>query len=772
MATFKIVKTEKFNPDAMRALLVHDGISMMEKKKLKQYFRKKMDGNKVRVIYEFGKDYQKSEIGRVYADRGLSLQSMECNIRNALANDIYFDIDISNAHPTILLKMATDYGLECGMLKRYVENKILVRKEVAEAYNVDMSDAKNKLLMAFYLAETKLLPTFPYLFQFKQELDVIAKHVCDRNEDLFKMISRKHKHQYNKISSCLSLVLQTEEHRVLLEMDKYFTKKNRNVGVLIYDGCFIEREKGENNFDTDLLRGCEEHIKTTLGYNLRLEEKDVVSNLELKEIEGDDYINDDVAAGVFCKPMGDKLLYSDGKLLVFNDDNGMWTFDENIIIRYASRLGKALRFETVGDDGKTRMTDYGGMNKNRKGMFTYLPAHCETVDHFFHDNVHTSVGKLLFSDGIYDFDTNTFTEGFNPKIVFLARMNKPFPVERNEDIIQTVNKILFRDPFLADDSINGDFMKLALSLGLYGKYMMKKIYAILGETNAGKSAIGEALQDSFEGYVDIFNASNLLPQNRDSSDEEKKLAWLVPLANTRIVISNELKVDNALDGDMIKKVASGGDGFKARELFDRGGKMKNMSTLFMFMNDIPKIAPYDTAVSNKLECIEYKCSFVEKREFDANNPAHRLAKKDPDVKMLFKDVDFQYALFYLLADAYQQFLKTGYKPPPTSKKAREEWIGDQSSIEMIIKMNYRIPNKYEDTVSSREILEFLKTKNIMMSDNRLSREITKFIKLTDIPQGLKCPTGGADEKSVAGRKVSIRRGITYLEHDCIDNDNL
>jgi hypothetical protein len=42
-------------------------------------------------------------------------------------------------------------------------------------------------------------------------------------------------------------------------------------------------------------------------------------------------------------------------------------------------------------------------------------------DNFISKNVDSSMGKLLFADGYYDFYENKFNEGFNNKIVFLQR---------------------------------------------------------------------------------------------------------------------------------------------------------------------------------------------------------------------------------------------------------------------------------------------------------------------------------------------------------------
>jgi hypothetical protein len=52
-----------------------------------------------------GKDYASSGVGRVYVANVLGLQGFSKDIRNALAAGLYWDVDMVNAHPTILVQL-------------------------------------------------------------------------------------------------------------------------------------------------------------------------------------------------------------------------------------------------------------------------------------------------------------------------------------------------------------------------------------------------------------------------------------------------------------------------------------------------------------------------------------------------------------------------------------------------------------------------------------------------------------------------------------------
>ena len=81
----KIIKTELYDIDALHVLKKHEGVDKETKKILDKYKKKSFDGNKVKVTYLYPQKYHKDQIGRVYAEKGLSLQNFRKDIRNALA---------------------------------------------------------------------------------------------------------------------------------------------------------------------------------------------------------------------------------------------------------------------------------------------------------------------------------------------------------------------------------------------------------------------------------------------------------------------------------------------------------------------------------------------------------------------------------------------------------------------------------------------------------------------------------------------------------------
>jgi hypothetical protein len=106
-AGHSIVLEERFNPDAMLACLAHPGIDAASKIRLKLMYKRRRDGNGLCATYSKN---NKMGYGRLYADKGLSLQMVPADIRNALCCQLVHDIDMANAHPNIVLHLAKKHG--------------------------------------------------------------------------------------------------------------------------------------------------------------------------------------------------------------------------------------------------------------------------------------------------------------------------------------------------------------------------------------------------------------------------------------------------------------------------------------------------------------------------------------------------------------------------------------------------------------------------------------------------------------------------------------
>lgn len=719
-----IIKTEIYDVEALNTLSRHDGVDKETKRILNKYKKKSEDGNKVKVNYHYPSKYAKEQIGRVYADKGLSLQFFPKDIRNALAAKYYWDIDVTNAHGTFLLKICNDKGWKSPLLENFVKNRSQFREYVMDHYDIDEDEVKQRILVTMFLGNVYSDPKngqCQLLVDFSNELKNIASNMKEAYKNIYKKTSKDK--EKDRESSCMALVLQTEEHKCTTQIDKFFTQNNRDVGCLIFDGLLVRKLDDEDEFDPELLTRCEQFIKEVLNYDIKLKAQSLRSTFIIEnDIPTVTYMNDDLAAGKLYNHMKDKIVKSNDDYWVYDDTTGMWSDDYDILKRAVHKHSKHLLFNIYDEnDKKSSIRDYGGMVANIDKMIKCLTNYCPKDNNFIEKNVDTTRNKLLFTDGIYDFNTDTFTEGFDHKVVFIYNINKPFKHERNQNNIDLIYKLLFQDPFDDDDKPMVNELLKHLACSIAGNFRSKKFRIVVGSKgDSGKGTLCDCISATFEDFVDSFNGANLFDKTNQTIDDEKKNLFKLDMAYKKMVYSHEINMSGSLDGNAIKSIASGGDQFKGRYNFKDPIKRKNRSQAWLFLNDVPKIKPYDESIDQKLSCFEYRYCF--KPNPNPNNPREKL--QDDTIKDLFINIDYQYALLDIIVDAYKNFKLENLIDVPNMIKAKKDWLQTGNALLFILMDGFDITRDDEDCISFPKIQSYVKDKGLTLSPKKLGEELS------------------------------------------------
>ena len=124
----------------------------------------------------------------------------------------------------------------------------------------------------------------------------------------------------------------------------------------------------------------------------------------------------------------------------------------------------------------------------------------------------------------------------------------------------------------------------------------------------------------------------------------------------RVAFSNEIQFEinrTKVDGNMVKRMASGGDTVEVRTNYKDEVRKKLQSTMFLYCNDFPSIAPDDAYAT--LEVFRFRTTFVEQRELDERKeacPSHWMAQ-DNDIKTWIRTPEVQDAFTSMVFDSYQ-----------------------------------------------------------------------------------------------------------------------
>lgn len=746
---------EYFDAEVMDEILAHpSGYSKRDIQNLGRYKRSRKQANHVEVLYErAGKVAQSKNIGRLYPRGGIGLQSFPFDIRNPLLEAHYWDCDMVNSHYVLLNHLARCWGLKRTAIETYINNrereltKVSSHRGVAKIAFLKVAYGGNIKLASEFYNDDGIAPDGDLTLL--KEIEFEMKHIVDfcwkENKELHKHCSTKEHPRF----SCFSYVLQTEETRCLLAVVDYLNKQGREVGVLIHDGCCIRKKANETVLTADLLRGAEAYVLETIGYPISLMVKPWTHGF--KKAEDEDamlpstlVVDDAYAARKFCELMGDKLIMDSGQIWVFNDDIGMWSDEKSALERVVTSLNGKLVFRQMGPLG-VKTFDYSGSVEKRSALTKMLPSVAPLRDGYMKSRLDSDIGKLLFQDGIYDFTTDTFSQDFDPNIIFTARMPGKFPVERDETKIEFIRKNTFEEPFAGtgdDRTLLHELMRAA-----YGDFARKKMVVGLGPNDCSKGMTTLLTTTAFGSYAQSFNGNSMLSRGF-GSESEREMTFIIKFHNARFAFSSEIRVPHdtkssvAMDGTLIKTLASGGDEIQARRLNENARPIVNKAQLFVFANDMPKISPCTTDVQAKIVPVNWSVSFVE------NPVLPNEKKRNPVMSGLYKQPEYGDAFVHIILDEYKKWKSAGFKEielPETARLGLEDLVPSKRLGHVLLE-KYEITGSILDSVPFDEIRDFVRETGWEGTDNKLGREMTSL--------GL-----GIGKRRVGRKAINLRTGL-------------
>lgn len=731
-ATPKVTLYERIDTDVLRRLISAKGLDGNEKKRLK-IIQKKMDvdGN-YEVNYLHSKDL--TELGRLYAEHSLSLQNIPKKIRHALARDIYIDIDMENAHPRIVLQYCKKHKIACEKLEYYVNNRDEVLKKIMKGHDLTRDQAKTLMLRLMYLGAYKIpdsddLDTEPeklvkIAYEFKTELAIIAKEVCKIETSIYELVQEMDQKK-NKKAAVLSITAQEIEQKCLMAMRDYFEYAGLVVGVLCFDGLMIEKSDKTKDIP-EILKKCEKYVKKSTGYEILLATKPMDSKLSFDIPEFSKYVTSDrdCQEKLFLLEGANKFKYCKGDLYIFDERTGLFSTDPETLDYYLIKNKKYLNIvRSVGKDGTEKIDNYGDSSM----LYCRVVAPVKSAarnDKWLDETQGSSLGKLLFNNGIYDMKTGEFNEGFDENIVFHVRIPWDFPKRDETEIKYAMSKsfdVLFENP---------KPMIAAIACALAGDNEHKRIYFCPGRSNAGKSIFIKMLKKTFGTLVSKFDMRSLsVAPDNDTRDPAASQRWALLSRFARVLFSSEVSMKKKLDGNLIKMHASGCDDIIGRTHGGEEVAFEPHYTLFSMANDIPEIEQMDEAVMNRLTYMEFPYVFVK----DKTEDFHKTRDMEIGKKILEKR--FINGFIHIFLDAYKDILENGM--PEFDEEVKKKWTEEgqqESSIIEMIKSTYEITGNDKDRISKNEMNIFKKQhkdKFQHISAHRFKEILTRDLKLTE-----------------------------------------
>jgi hypothetical protein len=223
------------------------------------YYNLLDDSGQIKMGY-----YQHNGFGRQWSRASLSLATMKRQVRHTIARKSYYDIDMKNAHPTLLLHYCHKNNIKCNHLQYFVDNREFCYESYGEAHRVDRETAKKRILAILNGGEYK--SQLGWFNNLKTELkNDIFPLVKELNPEFHKIAVvsklKKFGSEKNVDGTCVNYVLCDLENTCLMLMFDYLRHHTINIGSLVFDGLMIEKvDIKDQTHLSKILKGLERFI--------------------------------------------------------------------------------------------------------------------------------------------------------------------------------------------------------------------------------------------------------------------------------------------------------------------------------------------------------------------------------------------------------------------------------------------------------------------------------------------------------------------------------
>ncbi|CAN5950964.1 unnamed protein product [Sphagnum jensenii] len=239
------------------------------------------------VTYDYAEKNRKSEAsaglpGRLYSC-GSSMQGLKRTLRNVIADrEATVDVDMVNAHPSILSQVSKQLGVSTPVLDKYVVSRNVMLAEIHAEYGVSGAEAK-KIPLAIIngACRSRRYESIGWLKELEDEMALVyaAFRRTEVGERIVEHVNKVNKRNasgelikengwlLNMTGTSINLYLCVIENIILNKSVEYLVAKGIAVHTLCFDGLIAA-----NSSLLDLAE-LSEYVRTTTGFDMKFQVK-------------------------------------------------------------------------------------------------------------------------------------------------------------------------------------------------------------------------------------------------------------------------------------------------------------------------------------------------------------------------------------------------------------------------------------------------------------------------------------------------------------------
>lgn len=563
-------------------------------------YRNKYDIDEEAFLIEY--QFSAHKWGRIKAKGHTCLSVTHRPTRHRLANDYYIDIDMSNAHPSILYNIAKINNNEdmTTYLSYYINNRNDVLKQVMEHHKITRDKAKQLFLRLmfggsydYFLSDQKCMnkTRLQFVVNFETELKYFMNIIFEANKKTILADLEKTEENYTENEakrSVLGLWCQTWERVIQEASIKYLVDEKgfdlKNI-VPCQDGFMILKDLN----DIDIIEEIQDHIKNTFQINMLFEVKGFDEKIDIPEYIEPSYgeWSERVAPTELAKDF--KLLYYDdciiqNKVLYTYYDN-KWHLDTDLIkfrLIVEDKFNPMIKNDIeksplLDDEEKFKIKNKIMCTTNYiKELYASYRGRSKDTEQ---DIIFNKKPFLLpFKNGVYDLVNGNFRPINKDDYLTLNTGYDYRELTQEEQIIK--NELLHIIESIQPEPSQRKLMLQSLASGLDGK-LYQKIFLNYGTGGNGKGLLSSLmlaiLGPSFAKSAGLSLLTDIQKSEPNSSfaDLEDKRYIVVSETNDQLKLANLRQM-------------TGGTQYSVRGAYALTlSKFELNSTLFLEFNNIP-----------------------------------------------------------------------------------------------------------------------------------------------------------------------------------------
>lgn len=597
--------------------------------------------------------YQPSNklFGRYQARGKLSGQGILREVRNTIYADYYYDLDMINAHPVILLWLCDHFGIDCVHLSEYVKNR---EHHIADIIDLNPEVTREHVKAIFLSINNGGLADYnalkqktTFIVDYKNEMQSLINSIVSYFPSFLEVVTgmkESRGHSFNINGATIAHILQYVENQLLMIIFNFVKdrigEKVYN-SILCYDGIMILKTYFEPEWQEELetiftheyginiklkvkemvplnlgLYGFNEDEQYKLNYAESIAATDVSSYRSIldntdvsKEKELIDSSIDEEDVFKYLKKFNEDYIHTDGSLYHFNG-----VYWEMIDTEYIYNLLKFVYIklnEFVTNESNTQDSDTFEKRRKenlkricvfkkrsfKKSMYEYIREQCSKIINPFDSNIYL----MGFTNGVLDLDQNIFRPSRKEDFISMVAPYA-YTFSSDEDIEHVRNYVSKIMP----DVEERELLLLLLSTCLSG-YVLDRFVVCTGLGSNGKDALFSYMLKAAIGPY--FYRANTVTLTQVSKGDIN--VGVANMDKKRAIIFSEPSANSLIQVSVVKEI-TGGNEINARGLYSSKTSVALHNTTFMLCNDKPLLDKVDAAIARRLITFNFKSTFKSK----------------------------------------------------------------------------------------------------------------------------------------------------------------